>query len=529
MIALLTASRQRVLGVLGRMSMYRLTLWMLLSLLMVALIWSVLGVLSPTPLELLATTGVLVTAVMLVDAGAQLLLKVPRRVESSLITALILVFVIPPGTNPDQLGAAALAGVVAAASKYVLAWRGRHVFNPAAVAATVLTLSGLGFSAWWVGTPALAIPVFVFGLVVLWRTERVRVVVLFVVVAVVVAMVRSGVQGAAAGLPADPWADLTLALVQSPVLFLGAFMLAEPLTLPPRRWQQFLVAGTVGVLVGWPIALGPITLGQERALLVGNLLAFLLARRGGLRLALEGRRDVTPTVRELTFRLRRPAQFAPGQYLELQVPHRHPDDRGTRREFSIVSAPEELPHLRIAYREATGAKSGETGQEAARHRPESSYKRALAAVQVGDVLSATGIWGDFTLPRGSSPLLLVAAGIGVTPFVSQLGHLARTGAAARRDVVVVLVASSRAETAYLDEIAAAGVPGVVVTPDEPGGVPDGWRWAGGGRLDAETLAELVPDLSSRHALVSGPPRLIADLAPALRRCRRVTTDAFAGY
>ena len=43
------------------------------------------------------------------------------------------------------------------------------------------------------------------------------------------------------------------------------------------------------------------------------------------------------------------------------------------------------------------------------------------------------------------------------------------------------------------------------------------------------LPTLVPDLARRHAFVSGPPRLIADLAPALRGARGVTTDAFAGY
>ncbi|MDR6865676.1 ferredoxin-NADP reductase [Microbacterium resistens] len=517
MIAMSTAVRQRILAALGRLSMYRLTLWALVALAAVALIESVLGVLSLTPFEIVATLAVLLVAVLLVDAVAQQLLRVPRRVESSLITAFILLFVIEPGTNPDQLGAAALAGGIAALSKYILVWRGRHVFNPVAVAATVLTLSTLGFSAWWVGTPTLAAAVVLLGLVVLWRTERIRVVALFVVVAVAVAMVRLAVQGVEAGLAPDPWADLTLALLRSPVLFLGAFMLAEPLTLPSRRWQQLLVAGVVGVLVGWPINLGLITLGQERALLIGNLLAFLLARRGGLRLTLERRRTVTATVRELTFRLRRPVPFAPGQYVELQVPHRRPDARGTRREFSIVSAPEELPLVRIAYRETEG------------ERPESSYKRALGAAQNGDVLSATGIWGDFVLPTGPAPLLLVGAGIGVTPFVSQLGHRMRTGEGTGGDIVVVLIASAADELAYLDEIAAGGVSGIVVTPDEPADLPDGWRWAGGARLDAALLTGLVPDLSRRHALVSGPPALIAQLAPALRSCRRLTTDAFAGY
>ena len=45
-------------------------------------------------------------------------------------------------------------------------------------------------------------------------------------------------------------------LWSSPFLFLGAFMLSEPLTLPPRRWQQLTVAAVVGVLAGWPIDLG---------------------------------------------------------------------------------------------------------------------------------------------------------------------------------------------------------------------------------------------------------------------------------
>ncbi|NKF15410.1 flavodoxin reductase, partial [Rhizobium sp. BUS002] len=76
----------------------------------------------------------------------------------------------------------------------------------------------------------------------------------------------------------DAGSALSFAILQSPFLFLGAFMLSEPLTLPPRRWQQFSVAALVGVLAGWPIAVGGLfTLGQERALLIGNLLAFAFA------------------------------------------------------------------------------------------------------------------------------------------------------------------------------------------------------------------------------------------------------------
>jgi len=42
------------------------------------------------------------------------------------------------------------------------------------------------------------------------------------------------------------------------------------------------------------------------------------------------------------------------------------------------------------------------------------------------------------------------------------------------------------------------------------------------------VRRLVPDVAARRAFISGPLGLIAGLAPALRRARSVTTDAFAG-
>jgi ferredoxin-NADP reductase len=293
-------------------------------------------------------------------------------------------------------------------------------------------------------------------------------------------------------------------------------MLSEPLTLPPRRWQQLTVATVVGVLAGWPIPIGDITLGQERALLVGNLVAFAFAVRTAVRLTLVSRSEPTPSVQELTFRVHDRLAFLPGQYLELEVPHRHPDARGTRREFSIASAPEDLPLLKVAF------KDGKTT------KPLSSYKKALAEVRPGDALAITGVWGDFLLPkRDAAPILMVAAGIGVTPFVSQLRHAQE--AALDRDIVLVYVASDSSELAYRDEIAASGAHVIVFTRDRPADLPDHWVWARGVRLDADGLLRVVPDIASRHAYISGPAALIADLAPALERARSITTDAFSGY
>lgn len=524
MITSLTALRQRVLALLGGMSMYRLVLFSLSALAVIALVLSALGVIvSPTPLEIVASFVVLAVVISLVDAVAQRILSLPWRIESSLVTALILLFVLRPGLEPTALLGLAIAGAVASLSKYLIAWRGRHILNPAAFGAAVVSILGsfgafewLGTSSsWWVGTPSLFIPVAILGLAVLWRTEKVRIVVIFLVVAIAVSVLRQAVQAQEFAIAFDLGSALSFAVLQSPFLFLGAFMLSEPLTLPPRRWQQVSVAALVGILAGWPIEVAELfTLGQERALLIGNLLAFAFALRGSVRLVLEKRQFITPTAQELTFRAKGKVRFLPGQYLELDVPHHRPDARGTRREFSIVSAPADLPTLRIAY------KNGD-------QKHPSSYKRALAEAEPGAALAVTGTWGDFLLPRAETPVLMVAAGIGVTPFVSQLRQLQVTGQ--QRDVVLVYVASDSSELAFREELAATGARVIVFTRDEPADLPAHWTWAQGARLDAEHLERYVPDLATRHSFISGPPRLIADLAPALQKARSLTTDAFAGY
>ncbi|KTR93343.1 flavodoxin reductase [Microbacterium testaceum] len=517
MSATLTAGSTRVLGLIGRVSMYRLVMSSLGLLALYALVLSFAGQIGPQPLEIVASAVVLAVACGLTDLVAQSVVRMPRRLESSLITAAILLFVLRPTVEPLGLSGLALAGLAASASKYLLAWRGRHIFNPAATGAAVLTIVSiwapdLGGSAWWVGSPWMAGPVLVLGVLLLLRTDKLPIVVTFWIVAMAVAFVRTTIQFQSAGFPVDVPALLLQVAFSSPFLFLGAFMLSEPLTLPPRRVQQYAVAVVVGVLAGWPIAVGALTLGQERALLIGNLVAFVFCLRAAVRLRVEGRRDLTPTVRELTFHAARPFAFSPGQYLELDVPHRRPDARGTRREFSIVSAPEDLPEVRIAFKDGS----------------QSSYKKALGRVEPGSTLAVTGVWGDFLLPaRPTAPVLLVAAGIGVTPFVSQLRHLMATGQ--RRDAVLVYVVAEPDELAFRDEIAASGIPVVVFSRAEPRDLPDGWTWAGPDRVDADGLLRVVPDIAQRAAYVSGPPRLIATLAPALSKAKSLTTDAFAGY
>ncbi len=192
-----TAAWNRLLAFVGRYSMYRLVLIALGLLTVISLILSLFDAVTPSPLALIVTFVVLNVVCVLVDLVGQRLTGRAWRYESSLITAGILLFVLYPTVEPMGLVGIAIAGAVASASKYVIAWRGRHIVNPAAVGATALSvitaLSGayaLGAAGWWVGTPGLAAPVILLGFFVVARADKLRPVLLFLVIALVVAAVR---------------------------------------------------------------------------------------------------------------------------------------------------------------------------------------------------------------------------------------------------------------------------------------------------------------------------------------------------
>ena len=140
---------------LGGATMYRLVAIILTVLTGVAVVLSLVGVVFYSPLEILGSAVVLIATTMLTSWIFGLLFRRPAHLESAAITGYILLFVLEPSLElPDLLGLAA-AGAIASASKFILAIRGRHIFNPAAIAALIVTVAGLQYAIWWVSTPGL--------------------------------------------------------------------------------------------------------------------------------------------------------------------------------------------------------------------------------------------------------------------------------------------------------------------------------------------------------------------------------------
>lgn len=499
---------ERTTAVVGRMTMYRLVLWSLGGLAALSLIFSVIGWIAYTPAAMaICWLTPLVTSYATNRLMAGIHGVVPHS-ESSLITAYLIFFIFPPSTDLVAVLAIALAALFASASKYLLAVRGRHIFNPAAAGAFLVTLCGVYFSGWWVGTTVLVPFAFVAAVAILHRTRRLPMAAVFLTVAGGIMVVRS----LSAGIPVGT--ALLWPITSSPMVFFAGFMLSEPLTQPPRRWQQLLMAGVVGALFSIPLHVGAIYVAPESALLVGNLMAFFFGQRKGIELTLRARRQLTPSTIEFSFHPARDVSFRAGQYLEITLPHKGSDDRGLRRVFSISSAPSEGGAVAIGTKIPQDA---------------STFKRALDALTVGSTVGVTTVAGDFLLPADPRvPLLLVAGGIGITPFASQL---AERGTADGSDVVVLYSVAGADEIGYRDVLEYSSARVVIVSPEPIADLPAGWENISARRIDGSLLAAAIPDIAERQVLVSGPPGMVEGVGGAARKLHAagVRTDYFSGY
>jgi ferredoxin-NADP reductase len=502
----------RLDALLGRVTMYLLMVGILGVLTVLALVLALTGVIAFDPLAILVSGLVLVAASWIANQVLGIIFRTRPSASSGVITAQLLLFVLEPTLDAAGLLGLVAAAAIAAASKYLIAWRGRHLVNPAAFGALVAGVSGLAFSSWWVGTAAMLPAVALGALLVLWRTRHLGMGLVFLAVGAAVQI--SVVLVAGGDLPAA----LSLTFLSGPLVFAAGYMLSEPLTLPPRRWQRLAYAVFVALLATVPYTVGPFRTTPELALVIGGVLAFLLGQRRAVRLELVEKRQLTATAWEFRFRPARPLRFAAGQYLELTLPHAHPDARGIRRVFSLTSAPGDAD-VTIGVRIRDDA---------------SSFKRALLALEPGARVRATGVWGDFTLPKRRSrdadaKLAFVAAGIGVTPFLAHLGALAREDRAS--EVELVYAVRSASELAFRDELAATGCRVSVLCPDDPGALPARCTWLGTDALDASAVRRAIPDVAERVVYLSGAPRDVSALRAALRAAgvRRIRTDVFLGY
>jgi ferredoxin-NADP reductase len=202
------------------------------------------------------------------------------------------------------------------------------------------------------------------------------------------------------------------------------------------------------------------------------------------------RHEEAGDVTAFAFRPDRPLRHVAGQHGIFLLP-----GAGVKP-FSIASAPEDHD-LVIATKLGSGSK----------------YKTALAGLEPGDVVKVRGPMARFTLDGSADEVLLIAQGVGITPFRSMLRHLLHAGV--RKDSTLIHVGSAHAFRGETEQLATRAL------------YPVGAEQF---QLDVKRAAYELPGatcyLAGGPAFVAEAAALLADSGVAKKQIKR---DALRGY
>ena len=504
---------------LNKITMYRLILYYLMTLIFTTILFSTFGLLSYNPLSIIFSTLLITFICWLTNIIFGRVFEAPINIESVYITALIIVLIINPikGIGDSNYFVMAIwASILAISSKYIIAIRKKHIFNPAAFAVALISFTLYQSASWWVGTTIMAPFVLIGGLLITRKIRRLDLVGSFALV------VLAGIIGLHFNNPAGVLSGLLNILQKTfligPFMFLAFVMLTEPLTSPPTSNLRICYGAIVGFFFIPDLHIGSIYSTPELALLIGNLFVYLVSPKTKLILKLKEIVPIATDAYDFVFTTNQKFNFKPGQYLEWTFAHPHPDNRGNRRYFTIASSPTE-PDIKM------GLKF---------YSPASTYKKNLLAMIVNDTLVGSQLAGDFTLPKNKDKkLVFIAGGIGVTPFRSMIKYLVDTKES--RAITMFYSNKTKGDFAYTKDFDAAelqlGIKTVYTITDKES-APANWIGETG-FVNKEMIQKYVPDYTDRTYYISGPHMMVTTFEKMLHdmgvSSSQIKTDFFPGF
>lgn len=500
---------------LNTITMYRLTLYFLISLIFWAFLLSLLGLLHVNPLDIGIDTGIAILTCLGTNYIIAKLFGAVTNVESTYITALILVLIIPlkfPLNATFFIGASMLA----IGSKYFVTVDKRHIFNPAAAGILAISLLSPEHSAtWWIGTPLMLPAVFIGGVLLMRKIQREAMVLSFCITYVLLVTLAAIIHAGGVQTILNTW---NKGIFNSAFFFFAFVMLTEPFTSPPTKILQKYYAALVAFFYLTPqVRAISLVFTPEMALILGNIFSFIVSPKYRLALPLVWKKEIGTNTVIFGFTPQKDFSFLPGQYMEWTLPHTHVDMRGNRRYFSIASSPDEKNiMLMVKF-----------------YTPPSSYKKTLLSMNPGQEIIATHVAGDFTLPKDlSTPLVFIAGGVGIAPFRSIIQYIITNNL----HVTITVIYSNRSfdEIAFADTFSQAQNFGVntIYTLTDSSHIPQ--HWTGEiGYITQDMIRKHIPDFATHIFYLSGPVQMVQSYEDLLSKLgvkkRNVKKDYFPGY
>ena len=492
-------------------TMYRLLLYYLIGLVAAAIGLSAAHVMHYSAIDIAISASILVFASWAINKMLATIFYAPVNPESSILTGLILALIVPPSPTSYGLLFLLAASGLSMASKYILAIRHKHIFNPAAIAVVLTAFGPRQNASWWIGTGVMLPFVIVGGILIVRKTRREAMVSTFILATTITTLALS-ISGGNIG------ANLKNMILSSAVFFLGFVMLTEPYTSPTTRTKQLIYAVIVGVIMAPQFHIGSYYSTPEVALIIGNVYAYLVGNKTKLFPTLFRKYKIAGDSAEFAFITDKPLKYKPGQYMEFTLPHDDVDSRGVRRYFTLSSSPTE-EQLKI------GVKFYDQG---------STFKSALLDINQNTKIVAAQLTGDFVMPDDpTAKLVFIAGGIGITPFRSMIKYLIDTND--RRDIVLVYSAKNEEDIAYKDlfeeakRVLKLNVVYMVTGQHAFSNSSNVHK----GRITKRTIQQIVPDIHERLVYISGTHEMVETLQETLHDIGvshgNIKIDFFPGY
>lgn len=213
--------------------------------------------------------------------------------------------------------------------------------------------------------------------------------------------------------------------------------------------------------------------------------------------------------------------FKSGQSMDLTlIDPSETDAEGNTRAFSINTAPDEAELVFTT------------------RLRDSAFKRELKRLKPGALIRAAGPFGDFTLHnKVTRPAVLLAGGIGVTPFRSIVRRAAREHLPHR--IILIHCNKTPEDAPFQDEFRRLEQenPNFLFVPSMTRADTSKQKWEGEvGRIAWPLISKYVPDASGGSApifYVAGPAKMVHALHEMLNAAGvdddDIRTEDFAGY
>lgn len=248
--------------------MYPLMFYYLLLLFGSATLLSILKLLPYNPLDLILTALYLNLICYISNQFLAKLFKSRAKTYSQHITAFILTLIIGPLSLLNNIVFVTFVAVLAMASKYLLVWQKKHIFNPAGFGVLASALFIKQGASWWAGSSFIAPLIIAGGLLVVYKMRRFHLVLSFLATYLAFVLLMNLLKGSSMS---ELTSQLSAIVSSSSFLFFIFVMLIEPLTSPTNRNSRIFYGIFIAfMLVVYENFLG-VSYTLELALLTGNL------------------------------------------------------------------------------------------------------------------------------------------------------------------------------------------------------------------------------------------------------------------